>query len=469
MNEGIYVAGRWRSSASTETVEVLNPATEELLRRLPAGAGADVERAVEAAAAAFPAWSATPVADRCAYIAAISTELERRADEFAELIAVDVGCPLKIARRVQVGMSLAVAEAFRSPEIVPETEELGNSVVVREPVGVVAAITAWNFPLFLAVAKVLPALAAGCTVVLKPGEVAPLTAYLFAEVVDAAGVPPGVFNMVSGTGAVAGEALVAHPGVDMISFTGSTRAGIRVGEVAARTVKRVTAELGGKSPSILLPGADLASAVRATVRNAYLNSGQTCGALTRMLVHHADRDEAVEVAVATARAHVVGDPFDPATRLGPLASGAQRDRVRRHIDQGVAEGATLVCGGSGVPAGRDVGYYVDATVFADVTPEMAIAGQEIFGPVLSVMTYTSEEEAVRIANGTPYGLVAAVWAGDTDRAMAVAGRIRAGQVDLNGARFNPAAPFGGYKASGNGRELGRHGVAEFLETKSIQR
>jgi len=346
-----------------------------------------------------------------------------------------------------------------------EETRVGNSLIVREPVGVVGAITPWNYPLHQVVCKVAAALAAGCTVVLKPSEVAPLAAYELADVLAEAGLPPGVFNMVSGYGAIVGEAIAAHPDVDMVSFTGSTRAGRRVGALAAETVKRVALELGGKSANVILPDADLTAAVKVGVANAFINSGQTCSAWTRMLVHWDQYDDAVELAVQAAHKYTVGDPFDEGTRLGPLVSAAQRERVIRYINRGQEEGARLVTGGVDAPLDR--GYYVSPTVFAGVAPGMAIEQEEIFGPVLSIIPFGTEDEAVDIANGTPYGLAGAVWAGDEEHATRVARRLRTGQVHINGGSFNPAAPFGGYKQSGVGRELGQLGLEEFLEVKSL--
>jgi acyl-CoA reductase-like NAD-dependent aldehyde dehydrogenase len=347
--------------------------------------------------------------------------------------------------------------------------EVGNSLVVREPIGIVGAITPWNYPLHQVVAKVAAALAAGCTIVLKPSEIAPLSVFAFAEIVDDANLPPGVFNLVSGTGPVVGEAIAAHPLVDMVSFTGSTRAGRRVGELAAASLKKVALELGGKSANVILDDADLALAVTAGVKNCYLNSGQTCTALTRMLVPAARMDEAAAIARDVAEAFRPGDPFSAETNLGPLASDAQRDRVRRYIRTGIEEGARLVTGGAEPPDGLDQGYYVRPTVFADVTNGMTIAREEIFGPVLSIIGHSSDDDAVRIANDTEYGLSGAVWSGDADRAVAVARQMRTGQVEINGGAFNPVAPFGGYKHSGVGRELGRYGLDEYLEVKALQR
>ncbi|MFI6030040.1 aldehyde dehydrogenase family protein [Amycolatopsis magusensis] len=470
MRDVIYVDGKWGASAAPETIDVVNPATEAVIDRVPAGSAADVDAAVAAARRAFDSWSATPAEQRCGYLGQLAAKLKERNRQIAEAITADMGAPVKIAQKVQAGLPAVVAASYSDPAVVPERgEEVGNSLIVREPIGVVGAITPWNYPLHQIVAKVAPALAAGCTVVLKPSEVAPLAAYLLTEILDEIGLPAGVFNLVSGTGPVVGEAIAAHPDIDMVSFTGSSRAGARVSEVAAGTVKRVALELGGKSPNVILPDADLATAVKAGLSNVYLNSGQTCTALTRMIVHRDQRDEVVGLLAEGAAKFSVGDPADPATKLGPLVSAAQRDRVRGYIQQGIEEGATLVAGGPDAPEGLDQGYYVRPTVFADVTPEMTIAQEEIFGPVLSVLTYETEDEAVAIANNTPYGLAAAVWAGDAERATAVARRIRAGQVEVNGGAFNPLAPFGGYKQSGNGRELGRFGLEEFLETKAIQR
>ena len=377
--------------------------------------------------------------------------------------------PLKLSRRIQAGLPAAVMESYARLLVdYPFEERIGNSLVVKEPVGVAACITPWNYPLHQVVAKVAPALAAGCTVVLKPSELAPLSAFILAEIVHEAGIPAGVFNLVTGTGEVVGEALVSHPAVDMVSFTGSTGAGRRVAELAAQSVKRVALELGGKSAAIILEDADLPAAVKATVAACFLNSGQTCNALTRMLVPESLYEQAADLAVEAAGGYVVGDPFADNTRLGPLVSARQRDRVREYIRTGIAEGAELLCGGPDIPQGRDNGYYVQPTVFGRVHPGMTIAREEIFGPVLAIITYRDEDEAVRIANDTNYGLAGAVWSGDGERAVRVARRMRAGQVDINGGSFNILAPFGGCKQSGYGRELGRYGLEEFLTVQSLQ-
>jgi acyl-CoA reductase-like NAD-dependent aldehyde dehydrogenase len=465
-----FIGGEWVASTDSATIDVVSSSTEAVIGHVPAGTAEDVDRGGAAARSAFETWSATPVDARADALERIRAGLEERAKEIAETIAAEMGAPLKVAQRIQVGLPLTILGSY--PSILREHEfeqELGSSLVVREPVGVVGAITPWNYPLHQVVAKVAPALAAGCTLVLKPSEVAPLSVFQFAEIVDAAELPPGTFNLVSGTGPVVGEAIAEHPGIDMVSFTGSTQAGKRVAQLGAGTVKRIALELGGKSANVILDDADLATAVSAGVKNCYLNSGQTCTALTRMLVPVGRMAEAAEVAKQTAEAFRPGDPFSGEANLGPLVSEAQRERVRAYIRAGVDEGATLVTGGDEPPDGLETGYYVRPTVFADVRPAMVIAREEIFGPVLSIIGYDDEDDAVRIANDTEYGLAGAVWSGDPERALRVARRLRTGQVDVNGAAFNPIAPFGGYKQSGTGRELGPHGLEEFLEVKSLQR
>jgi aldehyde dehydrogenase (NAD+) len=465
-----YVAGTWVPSASDEAVDVINPATEEVIDQVPAGAPADVDAAVEAARAAFGGWAATPVAERARYLEAIRQLLEDRAGPLAEVITADLGAPLAFSRDEQVGTPIAVLASY--VELLGSYnfggDRVGNSLIVREPAGVAGAITPWNYPLYQIINKMAAALAAGCPMVLKTTEVAPLAAYELASIVHEAGLPAGVFNLLCGTGPVVGEALARHPGVDLVSFTGSTRAGTRVAELAAATVKRVSLELGGKSANLVLPDADLGTAVERGMARAFANSGQGCSALTRMLVPAGRYAEAVDLAVAEAGRYPVGDPQDEGTRLGPLVSAVQRDRVRGYIERGVADGARLVAGGAEPPPGLETGYYVQPTVFAEVTPGMAIAQEEIFGPVLSVIGYSTEEEAIGIANGTLYGLAAAVWSADQDHAVAVARRLRAGQVEVNGGAWNILAPFGGFGRSGYGRELGAAGLEEYLEVKSLQ-
>ena len=468
-SESLFVDGAWVASSGDGWIAVENPATEAVIAQVPNGSAEDVDRAVAAARRAFPGWSATPVAERARIIAALRDGLHARQQEIAESITAEMGAPTKLAMTVQSGLPLQVLGAYVDLAAgVDQTETVGNSLVLHEPVGVVAAITPWNYPLHQSIAKLAPALLAGCTVVHKPSEVAPLTAYIVAEVLASLDLPAGVYNLVSGAGAVVGEALAGHPDVDMVSFTGSTRAGRRVGALAAETVKRVALELGGKSANLVLEDADVGAAVKVGVANCFLNSGQTCTAWTRMLVPVSRYDEAVDLAAAAAATFTVGDPTDPTTRLGPLANAAQRDRVHAYMERGASDGARLVAGGRDAARLPQPGYYVAPTVFADVDPNAVIAQEEVFGPVLAIIPCEDEDDAVRIANNTTYGLAGAVWSTDVDHAMDVARRLRTGQVDINGARFNPSAPFGGYKQSGNGRELGRHGLEEFLLVKSVQ-
>lgn len=469
LHDRIYINGEWVSSSTTDTLEVRNAATEEVIARAPAGTMEDVARAARAARAAFEPWAAIPVERRSGFLQSIADGLAARSDEIARAITAEVGMPFKLSQRIQAALPTQVMTDYgRLLREFSFEERIGNSLVVREPVGVVGAITPWNFPLHQVVAKVAPALAAGCTVVLKPSEIAPLSAYILAEVIHASGLPAGVFNMVCGTGAVVGEAIARHPGIDMVSFTGSTRAGRRVSELAAGSVKRVALELGGKSASVVLDDADFARAIKSTVGSCFLNSGQTCTALTRLLAPESCYEEAEKLAVEAASSFNPGDPMRDDTRLGPLISAAQRERVRGYIRKGVEEGAKLLVGGAESPAGLAKGYFVQPTVFGRVKPGMTIEQEEIFGPVLSVISYQDEEDAVRIANGTVYGLAGAVWSKDEDRARRIARRIRAGKVDVNGGAFNSLAPFGGYKQSGHGREFGRYGLEEFLEIKSMQ-
>ncbi|MDR6494575.1 betaine-aldehyde dehydrogenase [Paraburkholderia terricola] len=464
----LYIDGKWIAPCGTGTIDVIDSGTEEIMGRIPEGIEADAENAIAAARVAFDAWAATPPAERGDYLRKIAANLKARTDELAALIAGEVGMPLKLARAIQVGSPIYWGAYAKLAAEFQFEERVGNSLVVREPVGVVAAITPWNYPLNQITLKVAAALAAGCTVVLKPSEVAPLNAFVLAEAIHEAGLPAGVFNLVSGYGPVVGEVLASHPSVDMVSFTGSTRAGKRVSELASATVKRVALELGGKSASVILDDANFAAAVKGTVDACFLNSGQTCSAHTRMLVPEARYDEARALAKQAAEAYVAGDPHNETTRLGPLASALQQSRVQQYIAKGVEEGAELVTGGTGLPDGLSRGFFVKPTVFGRVHPKATIAQEEIFGPVLSILTYKDEEEAVRIANDSPYGLGGAVWAGSDERAAGVARRIRTGQVDINGGAWNMAAPFGGFKQSGFGRENGVYGLDEYLEFKSMQ-
>lgn len=468
-HDSIYVDGAWRPAATAERIDVTNPADGSLLATVPAGGVADVDAAVRAARAAQPGWAATPPAERAALLGALRDALEVRREEIAATVTAELGAPLAFSRAVHASVPVAVCGSYAELTAeYPFEEVIGNSRVLHEPVGVAAAITPWNYPLHQIVAKVAPALAAGCAVVVKPAEDTPLVARLFAEIVHEVGLPAGVFNLVTGLGPVAGEALAAHEDVDLVSFTGSTAVGRRIGALAGGAVKRVALELGGKSANVILPGADLAKAVKVGVANVMANSGQTCSAWTRMLVGADRYGEAVELAAAATAKYVPGDPADESTRLGPVVNAAQRDRVAGYIDRGVAEGARLVAGGPGEPEGFEGGCYVRPTVFADVAPEMAVAQEEIFGPVLSILKYRDTDEAVRIANGTVYGLAGAVWSEDEEEAVAFARRLHTGQVDINGGRFNPRAPFGGWKQSGVGRELGPHGLGEYLRTQSLQ-
>jgi acyl-CoA reductase-like NAD-dependent aldehyde dehydrogenase len=469
VRDKLYIGGEWVDPAGAETIDVVSASTEDVIGRIPQGTPEDVDRAVAAARAAFDGWSQTEMVERAELVRAIAAGLAARRDEIAATISQELGMPIVQSTGIQAGLPTMTFTSV--PDLLEDVvwrEQVGNSVVVREPVGVVGAITPWNYPLHQIAAKVAPALAVGCTVVLKPSEVAPLNAFILAEVIDEAGLPAGVFNLVTGTGPVVGEAIASHPDVDMVSFTGSTRAGRRVSELASQSVKPVALELGGKSPNVILDDADLETAVTDGVSKCFLNSGQTCSALTRMLVPRARLEEAERIAATVADAYTVGDPFDPSTRLGPLVSETQRERVRGYIKKGIEEGARLVTGGEQPPEGSERGYYVRPTVFSDVRPDMTIAQEEIFGPVLAILPYDDEEDAIRIANDSQYGLAGGVWSADEERAQRVARRIRTGQVEINGGVFNPLAPFGGYKQSGHGRELGRHALEEYLQVKSMQ-
>ncbi|MGB0113852.1 MAG: aldehyde dehydrogenase family protein [Ilumatobacteraceae bacterium] len=465
----IYIDGAWVPSDGTGTIEVINAGTEQVMGSIPDGVASDVDKAVAAARRAFDSWSGTPVEERQKYMIRLNEALQARSPEIAEVIAGEVGMPITWATMIQAGLPAGNMQTYATLLDTFEFEEtIGNSLVVKEPVGVVGAITPWNYPLHQIICKLGGALAAGCTFVLKPSEVAPLNAFILAEIVHEIGLPAGVFNLVTGTGPVVGAAISEHPGIDMVSFTGSTAAGKKVAASAAGTVKRVALELGGKSANIVLDDANLEEVIPKGLFACYLNSGQTCTAHTRMLVPNSRYDEAVAIAAAAAEQTQVGDPTTEGMHLGPLISQVQWDRVQSYIQKGIDEGAVVAAGGLGKPEGHETGYFVKPTVLANVTNDMTVAQEEIFGPVLSIIGYEDEDDAVRIANDSLYGLSGGVWSADKDRAIAVARRMRTGAVDVNGGSFNIAAPFGGYKQSGYGRENGPYGIDEFLQTKSLQ-
>lgn len=465
-----YIDGEWVAPSGARTLDVINPATEEAFATIALGTNADVDRAVTAARRAFDSFAATSREDRIALLERIVEQYMARFQELAEAISDEMGAPMKLALEAQaasgVGHFQTMIAVLRNFDFV---EERVGFELVREPVGVCALITPWNWPANQIACKVAPALGAGCAMVLKPSEIAPVSGHIIAEILHAAGVPKGVFNLVDGLGPEVGAAMSSHPQVDMVSFTGSTRAGIEVARNAAPTVKRVAQELGGKSANIILPDADLERAVRSGVRSMMSNTGQSCNAPSRMLVPADAMDKAMAIASAVASAIRVGDPKDPGTQMGPLSSEAQWNKVQALIEKGVQEGAVLACGGTGRPEGLNRGYYAKPTVFGRVSNDMTIAREEIFGPVLSILPYKDEEDAIRIANDTDYGLAGYVYSGDIEHARRVGGRIRAGQISLNGAGGNLNAPFGGYKQSGNGREWGAMGLEEFLETKAVLR
>ncbi|MFC5522792.1 aldehyde dehydrogenase family protein [Polaromonas jejuensis] len=462
-----YINGQWVKAQSSEILPVYDSSTEALMATVPAGTVSEAQAAVRAARAAFDGWAALPVETRAAFLDKVAAGIKARTEDLALAIAREVGMPLKMARAVQVGGPAWHWGNFAKVARQFEWEKkVGNSLVVREPIGVVGCITPWNFPLSQITLKIAPAMVAGCTVVLKPSEIAPVNAMILAEIIHEAGLPPGVFNLVNGLGPVVGEVLATHPEVDMLSFTGSTRAGKRVSELASQSVKRVALELGGKSASVILEDANLEAAVRGTVSACMLNSGQTCSAHTRMLVPASRYEEAKALAQAAIAKFSIGPSLDETSKLGPLVSAAQRDRVLDFIRTGIEEGADVIAGGAQAPA-MEKGYFVQPTILG-IKATDTLAQEEIFGPVLVIISYQDEEEAVAIANSTIYGLGGAVWSGTDEHAVKVARRIRTGQVDINGGPFNGQAPFGGYKQSGNGRENGVYGFEEFLEFKSLQ-
>ncbi|WP_077048629.1 aldehyde dehydrogenase family protein [Pseudomonas sp. KK4] len=464
----LFIDGRWQTPSGQGIAEVINPATEAVAGSVPLGDENDVNKAVAAARKAFESWSRTPSSVRAGYIRALAEQLTARADEMAAVITSELGMPVQWSRSVQVdGPIIGLEQYAELAGLMDEVREVGNSLVVREAVGVCAFINPWNYPLHQMIGKLGPALAAGCTVVVKPSQDTPLHAFLLAQMIEDIGLPAGVFNLISGPGSKVGEALAKHPDVDMVSFTGSTGAGVRVSQAAAPSVKRVCLELGGKSALLIAEDADLDAAVRYGVQDVMINSGQTCTALTRMLLPASRYAEALDIALEETLSLRMGDPLDPQSFLGPMCSAGQKRTVLEYIKVGQEEGARLLCGGD-APADFERGYYVSPTLFADVDNSMRIAQEEIFGPVLCLIPYDDEAQAVQIANDSPFGLSSGVWAGSTERALQLGKQMRAGQCFLNGAAFNYQAPFGGYKQSGNGREWGEEGLNEFVEVKAIQ-
>jgi aldehyde dehydrogenase (NAD+) len=463
-----YIDGAWVDPAGPGTLDVINPATEAPFLAIAMGGKPDVDRAVAAARKAFASWAFSTREDRLTLLRRVLDEYNRRFEDIAQAVSAEMGAPIEFARGSQAWAGRAHMEAaIKALEEIEFEQTRGSSRIILEPIGVAALITPWNWPLNQIVCKVAPALAAGCTVVLKPSEIAPVSGLIFAEIMDAAGTPPGVFNLVNGNGPDVGQVLAEHPGVDMVSFTGSTRAGILVAKAAADTVKRVAQELGGKSANIILPDADLAAAVEAGVLGCFSNSGQSCDAPTRMLVPADRHAEALEVARAAAATLVIGDPLDPATTQGPVVSDVQWAKIQRLIQVGIDEGAVLVTGGTGRPEGIDTGYFVRPTVFGGVTPDMTIAREEVFGSVLAILPYDSIDQAIEIANDTVYGLASYIAGTDIDLIHSIARRLRSGTVQVNYPEWDTAAPFGGYKQSGNGREYADYGIHDFLEIKGV--
>ena len=462
-----YIDGEWVDPITAKSLDVINPATEEVCGTISAGSAADVDKAVKAARKAFETYSQTSREERIDLLQRILAEYQKRFGDIASAITEEMGAPANLAQRAQAPIGMAhISTGIEVLKTYKFEEDRGPTRLVKEPIGVCGLITPWNWPINQIACKVVPALATGCTMVLKPSEEAPFSAYLWAEVMHAAGVPAGVFNLINGTGADVGAAISSHPGVDMVSFTGSTRAGIEVAKAAAPTVKRVAQELGGKSPNIILEDADMQSAVTGGIRSVMNNSGQSCNAPTRMLVPAKKMDEAIAIAKVAAESTTVGDPNGNA-QLGPVVNKTQWEKIQKLIQAGIDEGATLVAGGVGRPDGLDKGYYVKPTVFANVTNDMTVAKEEIFGPVVSILGYDTVDQAIKIGNDTEYGLAAYVSGTDQTKVRAVASQLRAGQVSINGGGGDLMAPFGGYKMSGNGREWGDHAFAEFLETKAI--
>ena len=465
----LYIDGKWIQPIGTGSIDVINPATEEIIGKIPVGSKKDIDVAASAARIAFDSWSKSTIETRINILNALSNALKERGEDIAQTITAEVGTPIGYSRVAMVGTPRVVSRSYaKILENFDWEEKVRNSIIRKEPIGVCAFITPWNFPLHQIIGKVAPAIAAGCTMILKPSKEAPLSAFILADILHEIGLPSGVFNLVSGHGSEIGNYMSSHPEVDMVSFTGSTGAGISVSEAAATTVKRVTLELGGKSANVALEDADPTLVAKKAIGACHQNSGQTCSALTRLIIPESMSDEVYEIIAEKNNSYTVGDPLEESTRCGPMVSLRQQKSVSEYIESGINEGATLISGGLGMPEGISKGYYVRPTIFANVSPDMKIWKEEIFGPVLVITTYKSEEEALKLANDSIYGLSGGVWSKDEERAIKFAKDMRTGQVSVNGGAFNVSAPFGGYKLSGNGRELGAHGLNEFLEIKSIQ-
>ena len=465
----LYIDGKWVQPIGTGSIGVINPATEEIIGKIPVGSKKDIDNAASAARIAFDSWSKSSIKTRIDILNALSNALKERGEEIAQTITAEVGTPIGYSRVAMVGTPRVVSRSYaKILENFNWEEKVRNSIICKEPIGVCAFITPWNFPLHQIIGKVAPAIAAGCTMILKPSKEAPLSAFILADILHEIGLPPGVFNLVSGHGSEIGNYMSSHPEVDMVSFTGSTGAGVSVSEAAATTVKRVTLELGGKSANVALEDADPTLVAKKAIGACHQNSGQTCSALTRLIIPESMSQEVYEIIADKNNSYTVGDPLEESTRCGPMVSLRQQKSVNEYIESGINEGATLISGGLGMPEGISKGYYVKPTIFANVSSNMKIWKEEIFGPVLVIATYKSEEEALRLANDSIYGLSGGVWSKDEGRAIDFAIEMWSGQVSVNGGAFNVSAPFGGYKLSGNGRELGTHGLNEFLEIKSIQ-
>ena len=465
----LYIDGKWVQPIGTGSIDVINPATEEIIGKIPVGSKEDIDIAASAARIAFDSWSKSSIETRIDILNALSNALKERGEDIAQTITAEVGTPIGYSRVAMVGTPRVVSRSYaKILENFDWEEKVRNSIICKEPIGVCAFITPWNFPLHQIIGKVAPAIAAGCTMILKPSKEAPLSAFILADILHEIGLPSGVFNLVSGHGSEIGNYMSSHPEVDMVSFTGSTGAGISVSEAAATTVKRVTLELGGKSANVALEDADPTLVAKKAIGACHQNSGQTCSALTRLIIPESMSNEVYEIIEEKNNSYTVGDPLEESTRCGPMVSLRQQKSVSKYIESGINEGATLISGGLGMPEGISKGYYVKPTIFANVSPDMKIWKEEIFGPVLVITTYKSEEEALKLANDSIYGLSGGVWSKDEERAIKFAKDMRTGQVSVNGGAFNVSAPFGGYKLSGNGRELGSHGLNEFLEIKSIQ-